>query len=155
MAPPALDKAPVEQRNYDQARPDLTTGDLLCFRSTDIDARIIRFLTRSQYSHVGMVFLYEGRVYVLEATSRGMQLVLLSRRAKFYNGGIDYFRIEGVTEEQRRGAVGWAFQRLGMPYNFMGIVRFLWFLLSGSKERIRQRNGWFCSEIIAEAYRRA
>lgn len=129
-------------------------GDLLCFRGKDLDSTIIRHLTRSEYSHVGLVFLYEGRVYCLEAVSAGMRLVLMSRRAKLYNGGIDYFRVQGVTEEQRRGAVGFAFELLGEPYNYRGILRFLWFLLSGNKDRIRQRDGWFCSEVIAEAYRR-
>jgi len=143
----------VEQRSYGDVREGFMTGDLLCFRSKDLDGRLIRLLTRSEYSHVGLVFLYEGRVYCLEAVASGVQLALMSRRAREYNGGVDYFRVLDVSEEQRRGAVGFAFQQLGGVYNYPGILRFFWFLLSGDKERVRSRNRWFCSEIVAEAYR--
>jgi uncharacterized protein YycO len=152
-APKPVKGGRAEQHGYQEVREEMRTGDLLCFRGKDLDSRIISALTRSEYSHVGLVFLYEGRVYCLEAVGAGVRLVLMSRRSRLYNGGIDYFRLRDVTEEQRRGAVSFVFQRLGEPYNYPGILRFLWFLLSGDKERARRRNGWFCSEIVAEAYR--
>jgi uncharacterized protein YycO len=140
--------------SYPDVRERFTTGDLLCFRSKDLDGTLVRVLTRSDYSHVGLVYVFEGRVYCLEAVTAGVRLVLMSRRARDYHGGIDYFRIPAATEEQRRGALSFAFEQLGSRYNMPGIGLFLWFLLSGNKEKVRARHGWFCSEIVAEAYRR-
>ena len=144
----------AEEHAYSEVREDLKTGDLLCFRSKDLDGTLVRLATRSEYSHIGLVFLYEKRVYCIEAVAAGVRLVLMSRRTRAYNGGIDYFRVLDVTDEQRRGATAFAFEQLGSRYNTSGILRFLWFLISGNKERARQRGQWFCSEIVAEAYRR-
>ncbi|MFN7965627.1 MAG: YiiX/YebB-like N1pC/P60 family cysteine hydrolase [Acidobacteriota bacterium] len=128
---------------------------MLCFRGRGVVSMAIRRLTKSQYSHVGLVYTYEGRVYSLEATGAGVRLALMSELVKRYHGGIDYFQIEGLTPEQRRTAISFGFQQLGKAYSHRGIIRFFRFLLAGNRERKRSRGSWFCSEIVAEAYRLA
>jgi uncharacterized protein YycO len=139
---------------YRAARPAFATGDLLCFRGRGLVSWLIRKLTRSAWSHVGMVYLFEDRVYCLEAVGSGVRLVLVSVLVERYHGGIDYFDVLDVEEHQRRGALSFGFQQLGKPYDRPGIWRFLWFLVYGKRRRVREDDLWFCSEIFAEAWRR-
>ncbi len=143
----------VPSRPYPQVRPQFRTGDLLCFRGRGPVSGLIRLLTRSPYSHVGAIYLFEGRVYCLEAVGAGVRLILMSELVRRYHGGIDYFELLDVTDDQRRGAIGFGFQQLGKLYNHGGLVRFLVYVLTGWKSRRRQRATWFCSEIFVEAYR--
>lgn len=140
--------------SYSTVRGSFVEGDLLCFRGRGLVSGLIRLLTASRYSHVGLVHLFEGRVYCLEAVGIGVRLCLMSELLKRYAGGIDYFEVQGAVEAQRRGAVGFGFQQLGRPFDYRGIARFLALVLFGARERTRPDQRWFCSELVAEAYRR-
>lgn len=142
-------------RAYRDVRPEFATGDLLCFRGRGLVSWLIRALTRSEYSHVGLVYRFEDRVYCLEAVGTGVRLIVMSELVKRYRGGIDYFAIRDVTAAERRGAIGFGFQQLGKLYDRASILRFLAFLLLGRRVRVRARQQaqWFCSEIVNEAYR--
>jgi hypothetical protein len=143
-------------RSYAEVRPELRTGDVLCFRGRKLGSALIRWVTASRYSHVGLVYCFEGRVYCLEAVASGVRLIIMSELVRRYAGGIDYFAIPEANLQQREGAIGFAFEQLGKLYNRAGLARFIWFLWSGSRvrRRSRARNQWFCSEIVNEAYRR-
>ena len=143
-------------RGYPEARDEFTTGDLLCFRGRRLRSATIRWLTASVYSHVGLVYRFEGRVYCLEAVASGVRLILMSELTRQYSGRIDYFAIPEATQAQRQAAIGFGFLQLGKLFNRPGLLRFLWFLVSGNRvrNRSRARNLWFCSEIVSEAYRR-
>lgn len=150
---PASPPVRAEARTYSSVRGDFRTGDVLCFRGRDLASWIIRWLTHSPYSHVGLVYELEGRVFCLEATGIGVHLILVGELVRRYHGGIDYFQMLDVTDEQRASAIHFGFGHLGKPYDRWGLVRFLWFLASGRKHRSRERSYWYCSEIVAEAYR--
>jgi uncharacterized protein YycO len=141
------------ERRYEEVRPELRTADILCFRGRGLFSALIRSLTRSVYSHAGLVYVFEGRVYCLEAVGSGVRLVLMSLLKRHYEGGIDAFEVLGVTEDQRRGVIGFAFQQLGKGYDNPALLRFLWYLLLGRRRRARPDRRWFCSEIVAEAWR--
>lgn len=142
-------------RSYGEVRSEFADADLLCFRGRGLTSLAIRWLTGSPYSHVGLVYRYEDRVYSLEATGAGVRLALMSELVRRYHGGIDYFRVDGLLPEARRQAISFGFQQLGKQYSHRGIGRFLSFLLLGGKRRKRGRGAWFCSELVAEAYRLA
>lgn len=140
-------------RSYRETRAEFRTGDVLCFRGRGASSAAIRWLTNSAYSHAGIVYLFEDRVYCLEATGVGVHLILMSELIKRYHGGIDYFRLEESAEEARRKVISFGFQQLGKVYDHKGIMRFLRFLLSGHKARSRERSQWYCSELVDEAFR--
>ncbi len=139
---------------YSDTRESFVEGDLLCFRGRGPVSAAIRLVTRSAYSHVGLVHLFEGRVYCLEAVASGVRLCFMSLLVKRYVGGIDYFEVLDVGPEQRRGAVGFAFQQLGKPFDYIGLVRFFLRLVFGFHLRARPDNRFFCAEIVAQAYAR-
>lgn len=145
-------QAPVE--SYSDARPDLVAGDLLCFRGKGFVNLAIRLFTRSPYSHAGLVFRYEERVYCLEAVSTGVRLILLSELIDRYHGGIDHYALENASERQRQRALSFSFTQLGKRFSMLGLFYFALAILFDFRRPKSSRPEWFCSEIIAEAYRR-
>ncbi len=148
-----VQRARAERIAYPGARGDFRLGDVLLFRGRGVSSRLIRFLTRSPYSHVGLAFPYRGRVYCIEAVGAGVRLILMSEVMHRYHGGIDYYEVHRAAPEQRDGAVGVCFQQLGKLYDRPGIVRFLLAIVFDWKPSAREDQAWFCSELVAAAYR--
>lgn len=147
----------------------LETGDVLLFAGRGFTSAVIRLFTRSPWSHIGMVVRLPGEPepLVLESTGMsesadwrlgrpvgGVALVPLSRKLADYPGDVAVRRREGAPLGQRE-------QRL-----ITGLVRRLWqrpyknYLLCNAIDvltafrRPPSRRGWFCSELVAEMYRR-
>lgn len=147
-------RAGADRATYGATRDEFREGDVLLFRGLGPMSMLIRLLTRSPYSHVGLVHLYEERVYCLEAVGAGVRLMLMSEVMRRYHGGIDYYALQRASEVQRRGAVSFGFQQLGKIYDRPGLVRFAVAILFGRKPSAREDQSWFCSELVAAAYRR-
>lgn len=139
-------------KTYEDARGRFSEGDLLCFRGRGFISATIRLATRSAYSHVGLVHLFEGHVYCLEAVASGVRLCRMSEEVKRYDGGIDYFEVLSTTEEMRRGAVGFAFQQLGKPFDFVGLARFFLRIVFHARLKARADDHFFCAELVARAW---
>jgi len=144
----------AKTQSYREARPDFREGDMLLFRGKGLIGTLIRAMTHSPYSHAGLVYRFEGRVYVLEAVGHGVRLILMSELEKHYNGGIDYYAVVGAEDEARRSAVGFCFRQLGKLYSKRGIFRFLLALLFDYRVSSDEEEEWFCSELVAAAYER-
>jgi uncharacterized protein YycO len=140
-------------RPYREVRVTFREGDLLAFRGKSAVSATIRALTGSVYSHVGLVYMIEGRRYCLEAVAKGVSLGLMSEVAKRYAGGIDYFEI-GLAAAVRHKATLFALEQLGKPFDFRGLLRFFTLLALRIRARARLDRRWFCAELVAEAYRR-
>jgi uncharacterized protein YycO len=139
---------------YSSARHEFVAGDLLCFRGRGLVSFGIRGLTRSEYSHAGLVYLFLDRVYCLEAVGHGVRLMLMSELVRYYDGGIDYFEVD-AEPAARDDVVKFAFFQLGKRYDTWGIVRFLAMLATGRARRVGRDDRWFCSELVAAAYQTA
>lgn len=140
-------------RPYREVRATFREGDLLAFRGRSAISAMIRAVTGSVYSHVGLVYLIEERRYCLEAVAKGVSLGLMSEVAKRYEGGIDYFEIN-APHAVRHKATLFALEQLGRLFDFRGLVRFFVFLTLRIRARARRDQRWFCAELVAEAYRR-
>jgi hypothetical protein len=147
------------ERSYGGQTREYRTGDILLFSGKAFDSKIIRFGTKSSYSHAGIVYVWNGpdetgksaegpstrsvpRVYVLEARgAQGVRLCLLSRLVndKHYER-IVYYRGTSLSDEQRNKAIGFAFAQLGKDYDHDGIRRFAWYvfmILVGMRKRMK------------------
>src|SRR5688572_14741787 len=111
----ALLKLPAaETRRYGaDARRDFRSGDVLFFQGRGPMSTAIRWLTKSPYSHVGIVYLFEERVFCLEAIGIGVRLALTSEVVRRYDGRVDYYEVLDADDDQRRKAVGFGFAQLG------------------------------------------
>ena len=130
-------------------------GDLGIVTTRGFLARAIQFGTLSRWNHA---FIYVGNGLIIEATPKGIILNPLS----------DYDHIDIVwnkhqpwndEEASRNFIVSEAHRLLNLPYNWTNIVRIV-FRVLGLKvlantklmERLAQKDGYICSEMVAELY---
>jgi hypothetical protein len=69
---------------YAEYRNSIKTGDILAWGKKSTASSIVRLFTGSEYSHVGMAYVYKGRVFVLEAVFPYIRFVPLSNLLPFY-----------------------------------------------------------------------
>jgi hypothetical protein len=135
-------------------RAAMQSGDVLLFRGRGLLSSIIRVFTRSTYSHAGLVFRYHDHVYCLEAVGVGVRLSPVSLLLEHYPDGIYFFGL-GAEEPVREAALGFGFRQLCRPYDVLGLVWFALALIFGRRRPEGSDQRWFCSELVAAAYRMA
>lgn len=130
---------------YADARPLIKTGDCLIFSNRSWNgfwnwlAQLVRLADRTEYSHVGMAWCEDGRVWVIEATRFGLYPQLLSRR----NEDFYWIRAADSLEGAKLDAI---LERVGDRYGWMDAVRgWLGRLVAG------QNDSWQCAEFYAWA----
>lgn len=100
--------------NYIDARPLIKTGDALFFSGGDwkswhgIQIMLIRMFKPSKWSHVGIAWVANERIFIMEAVSSGIRLFPLSREIPF-----GWVPIPKVLSEK---ALNWAFAHIGVSY---------------------------------------
>ncbi len=151
---------------YRAARDAMRPGDVIAFGGEGFVSGAIKFLTRSQVSHVGVVFGNpDSMVVIAESTSlngrSGVQFNRLSERIEEYPGRAwwlplsDHARAALDADEMRHFLLA----QDGKSYDFRGINAFLarpipgWgqipFFHHGAEE------AWFCSEYVAAGFQQA
>ena len=155
----------AEESTYEEIRARLKTGDLVLFSGRGALSRGIKRVTRSMWSHVGMVLylLEEDGVWLWESTKlstlkdhisgrrrEGVQLVPLSQRLREYRGTVAIRLLDRPPTDDEYDRFN-AFRRLvsRRPYE-----RSYWELLRAAfgwnvKE---DASSFFCSELVAESY---
>jgi hypothetical protein len=127
--------------NYAQARSLIKTGDLLAWSNGgwkswhDIQVSIARIGQRSEYSHVGMACVLNGRVFILESVGKEVRLYPLSKELPFY----------WISSPKELGqvALDYAFSKLGEEYSKWQAIKSLF-----GKLNIGEDNKWECSEYF-------
>lgn len=147
-------KLPYVTGTNEGVRASMRSGDVLLFRGRGLLSSMIRMATHSDYSHAGLIFRYCDRVYCLEAVGRGVRLAPVSVLLKHYPDGIYYFALN-AAEAARECALGFGFSQLCLPYDTLGLVWFALALLFAVRRPVEEDERWFCSELVAAAYRTA
>ena len=110
-------------------RPHLKNGDVLMYRGRSLESRIVRWVTRSEYSHAGLAVWWNGRLMVMEAVGRGVIVTPRSKNALSSPGFVEWFtsveeihwRCRLVSDPQRgwgrcgKGATDHAWLPRGSP----------------------------------------
>lgn len=100
---------------YDEARPLIRSGDLIAFRGEGWLSRLIRSLSGGSWSHVGIAWVFRGRVFLLEAREgRGVGIRALSEV-----GAFDWIGINGNWSEAVEAL---ALELLGREYAYADAV---------------------------------
>ena len=154
---------------YAEIRPSLRNGDIVLMGGTSIFSRIIRRMTGSRWSHVGMVVRIDALDTVLlwESTTsgheedvqtgaikRGVQLVPLSKRVTDHTGNLAFRRLSRELTGAELGKLN-AFRHSvkDKGYDFDGLELLRAALDTGLFWRNREDlSAYFCSELIAETY---
>jgi hypothetical protein len=123
--------------------PVLEDGDIIFHESTSRQSEMVRALTRSRWTHVGVVFVESGNVMVFEAVSpvRRTPLVDWIRRGKDGHYVVKRLRdsksrlTPGVAAKMRALGKSW----LGRPYD----AKFRW-----------DDEALYCSELVYKLFER-
>lgn len=141
---------------YSEVRDKMQPGDLIAFGGMGWVSRLIKWRTRSNISHVGVVAKVNdghGRVMVMESTSldgkKGVQINRLNKRVEEYNGNVWWYPLSERTREKFDPLKFWEFlwAQDGKKYDYwqapMSATLFF------AKEDFGKL---FCSELVAGAY---
>ena len=121
--------------SYETIRDTIQSGDLLAWEGRSFYGWFIRAYTRSKYTHVGVAWVHQGRVFVLEAREgAGVTLRALSRAN-------DFVLIPTKTEWTEK-VEAFALSRMGLPYSWGDILSIV------LKRRLKAP-GFICTEYAA------
>jgi hypothetical protein len=145
---------------YHEFRAQMRDADVLLFKGSGWVSNIIKWKTKSAYSHAGLVAWWGDRLMVLEAVGNGVRATPISYNLQKYSGGIDYYRctIE-LSDPLRQSMLSFAQQQLGKEYSFRRLVGFFFKLILNKPleqcESAKVPSTFFCSEYVAEVYEHA
>jgi len=146
--------------DYEKIRDDLQTGDIILFSGNSMVSGAIKLFSRSEWSHVAMVVKdpISDIVYCWESTSLvddkdGVQISVLSKRIKEYDGYVAFRHLKGRRTKATLSALG-AFRKAmkGRKYETSKVELFKSAWDGWGGENKEDLSTVFCSELIAEAY---
>jgi len=154
---PQQSVTPMATVEYDVGRPQIKNGDVLMYRGSSLESKIVRWATRSKYSHAGLAAWWNGRLMVMEAVGRGVIATPLSKNVLSYPGYVEWFTsVEDIPADQRLRMVEFAQQELGKDYALWRAVLLGFRLLFqhdvDTRDKLRREVQLFCSHYIAETY---
>lgn len=115
-----------------------------CYKGTSRISKVIRFITRSEYSHVAVI-LRDGRV--VEAwDGKGVRIVNDISDRHTPGTEVDIFRFASpLTPEEYEAAERFLLREIGQSYDWKGVFRFV------TRKRPTVDSDWFCSELAFQA----
>lgn len=112
---------------------------ILLFRGKGLISSIIRWQTRSQYSHAA-IWMPDGKL--VEAwQGKGVRVTGLESWQ-----GVDAFRVDGAKAAQWMMAIDYAMAQVGAGYDYWAVLRFL------TRRRGPRNDKWFCSELVYRSF---
>ncbi len=146
---------------YEKMRSRIKTGDVVLFSGTGKFSRAIQKITKSVWSHVGVVLVAKelGRVFILESLEpHGVRAVRLSKVLEYRGGVIVARHINFPTDfqHQARAFAQYATDLLGAEYDASEIARHL---RNSVRDKIglpkvsyRVNSNYICSEYVADCF---
>jgi hypothetical protein len=146
--------------SYGDYRSTIKDGDILLYEGLNLASRVIRWATRSRYSHAGIAVWWNDRLMVMEAVGRGVSVTTLSSNIKHYHGHVQWFSTrDEVPGDRRMQLVQFAQEELGKEYALWKAVLLGLYLLfrkdRDKKDELRRENSLYCSWYVAQIYNAA
>ncbi|MBL0182487.1 MAG: hypothetical protein IPP96_09355 [Chitinophagaceae bacterium] len=150
---------------YEKIREHLRTGHIFFSSGSYAFSGAIQKLTKSTWSHVGVIYKDEelGRVLVLEAEpSVGIRLIPLSNYLKNYKGtnrpykgqiAIAQLNVPLEKQSLNKG-ISFGLDQLTRPYDNFEIFRIMVRILFHISKRERNK-AYICSELVRDMFARA
>jgi hypothetical protein len=156
-----LEITQIDKIDYNHIRPFLKTGQLVFCSGSYFFSGIIQYLTKSVWSHVGIIYVDDNlkRVLLLEAEPFiGIRLIPLSNYMKSYKNGRPYkgqmvisnFTQE-MSEENKRKLISFGLDELSKPYDNWEIIRIMLRILFRIGKRTKNRS-YICSELVRDCF---
>jgi cell wall-associated NlpC family hydrolase len=142
--------------DYDEVRDQIQNGDIVLFRGKRMFSRAICWITRSPYSHAGIVGWWGSHLMVLEAGGRGVSATRLSFIVDRYPGAAELWTTD--RELSRGEVVREAQFLLGRSYSMMKIFANLRRVVFGAGAHAgdpeKPPEGFICSEFVSRTWRK-
>jgi uncharacterized protein YycO len=134
----------------------LQSCDILLFQGQRFISKLIRFGTKSKYSHVGVV-INPNTFLGIDAVGKGVRAFDLRKEDEKF---IDVYRIKEEHSFDKDAVVSFLVNRLGSKYDLLGVtwlgVLKTFSLITGKKSkpynRFQKGRDYFCSELAYEAF---
>ena len=163
----------MKPRPYKEVREQMRDGDILLCSATDPMSRLIRWATKSPWSHIGIAYRLDeiDRVMVLEAVAKiGVRAIPLSTFVSRTSGGIHPYpgnillaRHQGMSAKSRANPMkkmaGFAFDRLGDPFSTKEMIKIVTRIIAHRLGRklprmLVPKDEYICSEYVAACLER-
>ena len=115
---------------------------ILLFRGKGLMSALIRWQTRSKYSHAALL-TREGTVIEAWQFAGVREIELKSWE------GVDAFDVEGLFNKDWDNVIDFARSKIGCKYDWLAIARFI------SRRSGIRNDRWFCSELVFAAFLRS
>jgi uncharacterized protein YycO len=132
--------------NYADVRDSLQSGDFIAQTHldwktvNDFQIQGVRFMTQSEYSHVGMIWKVTDRIFLIEAVVPCVRLIPLSMVG-------DFFHVP-MKKELSYKALEFALDQIGEPYSkWMAIKAFF------NKVTNKDTHRWQCAKLVCDILR--
>lgn len=124
----------------------MKTGDIVFFRGTSPISRLIRFFTKSEYTHVALAI---GDKTIIEADRFVNTRIREIQPSEVY----EIYRVEDMTELMRRRIAVIAPMFVGYEYDYLQIFGVALRMIFSRKQNFFNRsNKFICSELIDEVF---
>lgn len=141
--------------DYQTARSAIRNADILLVSGAHPLSRAIRWFTKSEYNHVGLLFWVEARMMFYEAAGHGTRQIPLSEYLKIKGNACFLARHPNVTPAVMSAIHGAALDLMAVPYDYPHLFQSAWRIVKG-------RFGWkgdapknkplICSEFVRDSY---
>lgn len=122
----------------------LKTGDILLFKPTNIFTKIIAKLSRSEYSHAGVVYGdLHGKKMMFDIDWTKSKIAPID-----YDRDFDVYRPTTLSDPRRERLKGAIINMLNKQYDYIQLVGFLNRLYFRSNKIFNNPNKFVCSEIV-------
>lgn len=114
-----------------------------CYKGTSWISKAIRWITRSEYSHVAVILRDTS---VIEAWDSGVRIVRNLSEQHSPGTIVDvYSFMTPLTAEQCKAAEDFLRDQIGKHYDWKSVLRFV------TKRKSKRDDHWFCSELATQA----
>ena len=138
---------------YAQKRDSIEDGDVLLFQGSGLFSRLIRWVTRSRYSHSGLAIWWNDRLMVLESTEPEVRIMPLSILIGHYPR-VDLYKPTKLLN--RMQVFEAATEALGKKYAVWTVIRYarrILFKIRGGGDPRTPPDKFVCSQLVSFAYR--
>ncbi len=146
-----------EYIEYIIARKEIKDGDVLMYKGRGILSSLIKWFTKSEYSHAGITAWWNDRLMVMESVGKGVVTKTLSKNIRDYHGDIEWFTLKSDYDEvQRKAIVKCAQTDLGKEYNNRQLYKIALNKIFGIEfsryDRERRSRKLFCSQYVSMVF---
>ena len=143
---------------YQKRRDKIKDADVLMYKGKALISRIIRKVTKSEYSHAGIAVHWNNRLMVLEAVGRGVIVTPLSKNIESYYGDVHLYAASPGTilDRDRQLMVKFAQEELGKEYARWRMILFGFKIIFNKdldkKDALKRASKLYCSHYVAQVY---